>query len=241
MKFESIFNKSPMSWPEQIWDDFNDNYVLIALLDFFPEIKEEIINIKKMEYSDLYIYIFETLELGDLISKSRYSSNIARPYANDNKYTKYTNSPSEWFLEDIIKICKKLLNVNLFYVELVSCEIFLDWSENKLRHVKNINKKKEDERRSKYSDDQNFFNFFWYFNFKKKMEDELKKSLKIQFLSHFKVLGIEPTKDESIIKSVYKEMAKKFHPDKIGNSKENHERMVEINEAKTKCLLYCKD
>ena len=52
-KFESIFNKSPMSYPEQIWDDFSDNYVPIVLFDFFPNIKDDVMDIKKMEYVDL--------------------------------------------------------------------------------------------------------------------------------------------------------------------------------------------
>lgn len=248
-KFESIFNKCPMTYPEFIWDKFRETHVPIVLFDYFPNIREQVEKIKDMDYVTLYRYMFEELSMGDIIDKRTHR------YYYIPKPTKYrrifgsvndedwTNSPDESFLTSIIKVCNDLLDYSLYYVEKVACERFLYWSENKLRHVKKINEEKWqkqreswEKRNSFFNDD--FFNFFWYEAFKQKIRNQIQQA---SVKGYFEKLGIEMTKDEDKIKKVYKELAMKYHPDKVGNTKENHERMVEINEAKTKCLLYCKE
>jgi curved DNA-binding protein CbpA len=250
-KFESIFNKCPISYPEHIWDKFQDEYIPVVLFDFFPQIKEDMEKIKDMDYVHLYRYMFETLSMGDIIKDEVGSYKkfwrIPKPIENDEvnypweiswgrKDERLTNSPTEGFLEDIIKICKELLNFELYYVERVACERFMDWSENKLRSVRKINSEKESKRDTFFNN--SFFNFFWYEEFKKKVFENMQKT--ISMLVYFERLGIKPTKDEDIIKKAYKQLAMKYHPDIVGNTKENHEKMVEINEAKTKCLLFSK-
>lgn len=247
-KFESIFNKCPMTYPEFIWNKFRDEYVPIVLFDYFPEIREQVEKIKDMDYVTLYRYMFETLSMGDIIDKRthRYyyipKPTKHRRFFGSDSDDEWTNSPDESFLESIIKVCNDLLDYSLYYVEQVACERFLSWSENKLHHVKKINQEKwqkEREKRNQYNSffNDDFFNFFWYEAFKQRIRSQIQNNVKV----YFEKLGIEITKDEEKIKKAYKELAMKYHPDKIGNTKENHERMVEINEAKTKCILFCKD
>ena len=242
-KFESIFNKCPMSYPEHIWDKFRDKYVPVVLFDFFPQIKKDVEKIKDMDYITLYKYMFVILSMRDIFpDKYKYiprptkSSHYMGIFVHDDE-EKWTDSPDEHFLESIIKICDELLDFQLYYVEQIACEKFLEWSENKLNHVRNINNKKKQDQEQNRRSFNDFFNFFWYEQFKRKMVDDMKN---FQMTVYFEKLGIPMTKNEETIKSVYKELAKKYHPDIIGNTKENHERMVDINEAKTKCLMYCK-
>jgi predicted house-cleaning noncanonical NTP pyrophosphatase (MazG superfamily) len=235
-KFEAIFNKCPIPYPEDIWTKFENEYVPVVLFDVFPHIQNKLEKIKDMTYVELYVYVFEKLELGQLVKKSH----IPRPYSNHDTFfsfrrsseMEYTNSPSERFLEEILEYCKEILTFELYHVEKVAIEIFEKWTLSKLKDVKKINQEKRKKENDFYSD---FFNG-WYQNFRKKLYESLKKNDSEQY---FKVLGIPPTTDQNLIKTTYKQLAMKYHPDRVGNSKENHEKMVEINEAKTKCLLYC--
>lgn len=239
-KFEAIFNKCPIPYPEDIWTKFENEYVTVVLFDVFPDIQEKIDKINKMTYVELYEYIFKKLELCDIIGKKSW---LPEPFSDHERHRflfkpsiEYTNSPSEDFLRDIIKYCDEILEFELYHIEKVAVEIFKKWSQNKFKHAKKINEeKREKERESSYNFYGNFFNS-WYENFRKRLLESIKKNDSEQY---FKVLGIPPTTDQNVIKATYKQLAMKYHPDKVGNSKENHERMVEINEAKTKCLLYC--
>jgi DnaJ-class molecular chaperone with C-terminal Zn finger domain len=47
----------------------------------------------------------------------------------------------------------------------------------------------------------------------------------------YSVLGVAPTATEQEIKSAYKKLAKRYHPDVTGNSPEAAEKMQEINAA----------
>lgn len=49
--------------------------------------------------------------------------------------------------------------------------------------------------------------------------------------NYYKILGIEPTDDETVIKNAYKTLVKRWHPDLNDNSIESRQMMKDINEA----------
>jgi len=236
-KFESIFNKCPMAYPEYLWGDFERKYVPMILFEIFPHLKEDMERVDKMDYVTLYKYIFDTLDMGSICG-DKY---VSRPY-EDDYYNgifstvggKLTNSPRSHFLESIIRTCGQIFQYKLYYIEYYSLERFLKWSENKLKVVN-----KNEREKYKRQQENPFFEFdpFSFFNFfRDRMKQRMVNTLEV--IDNFNVLGIEVTKNEDEIKKAYKLLAVKFHPDKIGNSTENHEKMVSINIAKTKCLMY---
>ncbi len=48
---------------------------------------------------------------------------------------------------------------------------------------------------------------------------------------YFKILGIAPTKDETIIKKAYRKKAKEYHPDRNPNDQHAHEKFIAVSEA----------
>jgi curved DNA-binding protein len=50
-------------------------------------------------------------------------------------------------------------------------------------------------------------------------------------LDYYKILGVERTADDKQIKKAYRDLARKFHPDKNPNDKEAERRFKQINEA----------
>ena len=48
---------------------------------------------------------------------------------------------------------------------------------------------------------------------------------------YYKVLGVSPQADEKEIKSAYRKLAKKYHPDAVRNNPEQTEKMYEIQAA----------
>jgi curved DNA-binding protein len=53
----------------------------------------------------------------------------------------------------------------------------------------------------------------------------------MDFKDYYSVLGVNPTADIKEIKKKYKELAKKYHPDKNPGDKKAEEKFKEINEA----------
>ncbi len=53
----------------------------------------------------------------------------------------------------------------------------------------------------------------------------------MDYIDYYKVLGISKSADESAIKSAYRKLARKYHPDLNPNSKEAEKKFKEINEA----------
>jgi len=53
----------------------------------------------------------------------------------------------------------------------------------------------------------------------------------MEYIDYYKVLGISKSADESAIKSAYRKLARKYHPDLNPNSKEAEKKFKEINEA----------
>lgn len=49
--------------------------------------------------------------------------------------------------------------------------------------------------------------------------------------NYYKILGIEPTDDETVIRQAYKKLAKRWHPDLNNDSPESKQMMKDINEA----------
>ena len=57
----------------------------------------------------------------------------------------------------------------------------------------------------------------------------------------FQVLGVPSTASEDEIKSAYRKLAKKYHPDLNPGDKAAEEKMREVNEAYTQALQYKKN
>lgn len=55
--------------------------------------------------------------------------------------------------------------------------------------------------------------------------------MKLDFKDYYNILGVSPQSDSKEIKKVYKNLAKKYHPDANPGNKEAEERFKEINEA----------
>ncbi|MGH8013183.1 MAG: DnaJ C-terminal domain-containing protein [Candidatus Binataceae bacterium] len=53
----------------------------------------------------------------------------------------------------------------------------------------------------------------------------------MEFRDYYKILGVERTSSDAEIKSAYRKLARKFHPDVNPNNKEAEHRFKEINEA----------
>ncbi len=53
----------------------------------------------------------------------------------------------------------------------------------------------------------------------------------MEYIDYYKVLGISKSADESIIKSSYRKLARKYHPDLNPGNKEAEKKFKEINEA----------
>jgi len=53
----------------------------------------------------------------------------------------------------------------------------------------------------------------------------------MEFVDYYKILGISKTATESEIKSAYRKLARKYHPDLNPNNKEAEKKFKEINEA----------
>lgn len=53
----------------------------------------------------------------------------------------------------------------------------------------------------------------------------------MEFIDYYKILGVEKNASESDIKSAYRKLARKFHPDLNPNDKEANKKFQQINEA----------
>ena len=53
----------------------------------------------------------------------------------------------------------------------------------------------------------------------------------MEYIDYYKVLGIAKSATESEIKSSYRKLARKYHPDLNPNNKEAEKKFKEINEA----------
>ena len=53
----------------------------------------------------------------------------------------------------------------------------------------------------------------------------------MEFIDYYKILGISKTANEAAIKSAYRKLARKYHPDLNPNDKEAERKFKEINEA----------
>lgn len=53
----------------------------------------------------------------------------------------------------------------------------------------------------------------------------------MEFIDYYKILEIQKTAKESEVKSAYRKLARKYHPDLNPNNKDAEARFKEINEA----------
>src|SRR6202000_3338548 len=53
----------------------------------------------------------------------------------------------------------------------------------------------------------------------------------MDFIDYYKILGVNKTATQDQIKSAYRKLARKYHPDVNPNDKEAHKKFQEINEA----------
>lgn len=53
----------------------------------------------------------------------------------------------------------------------------------------------------------------------------------MEYIDYYKILGIEKSATESDIKTAYRKLARKYHPDLNPNDKEAHKKFQQINEA----------
>ena len=53
----------------------------------------------------------------------------------------------------------------------------------------------------------------------------------MEYIDYYKVLGVPKTADDSDIKSSYRKLARKYHPDLNPDNKEAEKKFKEINEA----------
>ncbi len=53
----------------------------------------------------------------------------------------------------------------------------------------------------------------------------------VEFIDYYNILGISKTADENDIKSAYRKLARKYHPDLNPNNKESEKKFKEVNEA----------
>src|SRR5436853_7858703 len=52
----------------------------------------------------------------------------------------------------------------------------------------------------------------------------------VEFKDYYKILGVDRSADDKAIKSAYRKLARKFHPD-VAKGKDTGDRFKEINEA----------
>jgi curved DNA-binding protein len=52
----------------------------------------------------------------------------------------------------------------------------------------------------------------------------------IEFKDYYRILGVDRKADDKAIKSAYRKLARKYHPD-VAKGKENEERFKETTEA----------
>jgi len=53
----------------------------------------------------------------------------------------------------------------------------------------------------------------------------------MKYIDYYKILGISKTASEKEVKSAYRKLARKYHPDVNPNNKEAERKFKEINEA----------
>ena len=53
----------------------------------------------------------------------------------------------------------------------------------------------------------------------------------MEFIDYYQVLGVPKTASDADIKSAYRKMARKYHPDLNPNNKESERKFKEANEA----------
>ena len=52
----------------------------------------------------------------------------------------------------------------------------------------------------------------------------------MDFKDYYKILGVEPTADDKAIKTAYRKLARKYHPD-VSKEKDAEEKFKDVNEA----------
>src|SRR5215213_9498858 len=53
----------------------------------------------------------------------------------------------------------------------------------------------------------------------------------MEFVDYYKILGVDKNASDSDIKSAYRKLARKLHPDLNPNDKEAHKKFQQVNEA----------
>ena len=52
----------------------------------------------------------------------------------------------------------------------------------------------------------------------------------MDFKDYYKILGVEPTADDKAIKTAYRKLARKYHPD-VSKEKDAENKFKDVNEA----------
>lgn len=209
-KWDGVSNKTAGELPETLWNYFWATVVVKEKEFLFPDIinKEHEINFMTMKSLVEFINGFEVFR----IPSFSYStiSDFVKP--KDEWYDKVENSQIHLLQYAFNVYCNK-------YYKRES-----EQKEKERRKWEQRQKEREQWNNNHQNDSWDWFNYIFGGKFK----------LNLKPIASFSVLGLSADVGIDEIKSVYRQLALKHHPDKGGS----HEKFIEITDAKNKCLAY---